>query len=165
LLLGALSLLAGSAAARIRSVERDQNAARHGREEDKPYAQPGDDVNLQLLWHDPKGRADVQRFFLGGCVNPPGDLYYGCFGQYGEKFAKGTLPPPGMGDTYQVSLPSDIISGRGPGEPGQPRYGLYIVFLRGLRRQDRLRDEPTDQRLWGPTGDLPRRERQAAWLE
>ncbi|HXK17559.1 MAG TPA: hypothetical protein VNG33_07145, partial [Polyangiaceae bacterium] len=35
---------------------------------DKPYAQPGDTVKLQMLWDDAKGRSDVQRLFLGGCV-------------------------------------------------------------------------------------------------
>src|SRR5262249_53747600 len=44
--------------------------------------------------------------------------------------AQGTLPPLGVGDTFDVQIPSDIISGRmGPFEPGQPRYGLYIVFF------------------------------------
>src|SRR4051812_49342976 len=101
-----------------------------GVKKDKPYAQPGDDVNLQLLWHDPKGRSDVQRMFLGGCINPAGDLYYACFPQYAQKALGGTLPTPGMGDTYGVTLPSDIISGReGSFQPGQPHYGLYIVFF------------------------------------
>jgi hypothetical protein len=101
-----------------------------GVKKDKPYAQPGDDVKLQLLWDDAKGRTEVQRVFVGGCINPPGDLYYGCFAQYGQKFADGTLPPPGMGDSYQVTLPQDIISGRGGTfQPGQPHYGLYIVFF------------------------------------
>jgi hypothetical protein len=99
-----------------------------GVKKDKPYAQPGDDVNLQLLWHDPKGR-DVQRVFLGGCVNPPGDLYYGCFAQYGQAAAQSGSLAIGIGDTFQVSLPSDIISSRPALEPGQPRYGLYIVFF------------------------------------
>src|SRR5258708_1863381 len=36
-----------------------------GVKKDKPYAQPGDDVNLQLLWHDPKGRDGIERVFVG----------------------------------------------------------------------------------------------------
>ena len=99
-----------------------------GVKKDKPYAQPGDAVNLQLLWHDPKGRsnAEVKRAFIGGCVNPPGDLYYGCFAQYGQT---SELPALGMGDTFQVTLPDDIISSRRDLEPGQTRYGVYIVFF------------------------------------
>lgn len=101
-----------------------------GLKKDEPYAQPGQTVNMQLLWHDAKGRSDIQRLFLGGCVNPPGDLFYGCFAQYGEYAARGELPPLGDQDTFQVTLPDDIISGRrGMVAPGQRRYGLYIVFF------------------------------------
>jgi len=93
---------------------------------DKPYAQPGETVNLQLLWHDPKGDREVQRAFIGGCINPPGDLYYGCFSQFSSQ----SDAPFGIGDTFSVTLPADIISGRpGTFEPGQPRYGLYMVFF------------------------------------
>ena len=100
-----------------------------GVKKDKPYAQPGDAVNLQLLWHDAKGRdeSEIQRAFIGGCINPLGDLYYGCFAQ--QSSAAGGLPPIGLGDDFQVTLPSDIISSRHDLEPGQPRYGLYIVFF------------------------------------
>src|SRR5829696_3283845 len=64
-----------------------------GVKKDQPYAQPGDEVNLQLLWHDPKRDREVQRAFIGGCVNPPGDLYYGCFEQYAKLTLRGeTLP-------------------------------------------------------------------------
>jgi len=99
-----------------------------GVKKDKPYAQPGDAVNLQLLWHDPQGRPDakLQRAFIGGCVNPPGDLYYGCFAQYGQA---GGIPPIGAGDSFEVTLPPDIISSRRDLEPGQKRYGVYIVFF------------------------------------
>ncbi len=101
-----------------------------GLKKDQPYAQPGEAVNLQLLWHDAKGRDDVQTLFIDGCVNPPGDLYYGCFAQYGEAAAKGTLPRIGTGDTFQVTLPPDIISSRlGQFDPGQIPYGLDIVFF------------------------------------
>lgn len=100
-----------------------------GVKKDKPYARPGDEVSLQLLWHDAKGRTDVQRAFIGGCVNPPGDLYYGCFAQYGQSAAQGQSPGFSTGDTFKVTLPSDIISSRPALEPGQPPYGLYIVFF------------------------------------
>lgn len=100
-----------------------------GVKKDKPYAQPGDTVSLQLLWHDPEGRSDVQRVFIGGCVNPPGDLYYGCFDAFARGSAAGDIPV-GFGDEFELTLPRDIISGRGgPLEPGQTRYGLYIVFF------------------------------------
>lgn len=101
-----------------------------GLQKDKPYAQPGETVKLQLLWHDAKGRDDVQTLFIDGCVNPPGDLYYGCFAQYGQAAAQGTLPRLGDKDTFEVTLPSDIISSRqSQVEPGQTPYGLDIVFF------------------------------------
>jgi hypothetical protein len=99
-----------------------------GVKKDKPYALPGEDVNLQLLWHDAKGPRDVQRAFIGGCVNPPGDLYYGCFAEYGRSAAAGELPELAGGDTFKVTLPKDIISSRA-GQEGQQQYGVYIVFF------------------------------------
>ena len=100
-----------------------------GVKKDKPYAQPGDEVNLQLLWHDPQDRP-VQRLFIGGCVNPPADLYYGCFQTYADLAAAGAIPEVGEGDSFKVTLPRDIVSGReGPVQPGQERYGVYIVFF------------------------------------
>src|SRR3954469_2920805 len=103
-----------------------------GVKKDKPYAQPGDTVNLQMLWTDPKCHAKVETAFIGGCVNPPGDLYYGCFDVFGGGAAPGGVPsvPFSFGDTFSLTLPKDIISGRqGPIRPGQARYGLSIVFF------------------------------------
>ncbi len=100
-----------------------------GVKKDKPYAQPGEDVSLQLLWHDAKGPRDVQRAFIGGCVNPPGDLYYGCFAEYGQSAASGQPPAFALGDTFSVTLPKDIISSRPAPDEGRERYGLYIVFF------------------------------------
>jgi hypothetical protein len=100
-----------------------------GVQKDKPYAQPGDTVNLQLLWHDPKGRSDVQRVFIGGCVNPPGDLYYGCYEAFARSQAAGNIPIA-FDDKFTLTVPDDIISGRGGSvEPGQTPYGVYIVFF------------------------------------
>jgi hypothetical protein len=95
---------------------------------DKPYAQPGETVKMQMLWHDAKGPRPVQRVFIGGCFNPPADLYYACFPQLAELAAEGTLPLS-AGDTFETSLPSDLISSRGAVDPGQDPYGLAIVFF------------------------------------
>jgi hypothetical protein len=96
---------------------------------DKPYAQPGETVKLQMLWHDAMGPRDVQRLFIGGCTNPPADLYYGCFPQIAELFSRGELKVE-SGDTFEVTVPTDVISSRsGPMEPGQEPYGLSVVFF------------------------------------
>jgi hypothetical protein len=126
LVTGLLSLVAGSGCGPQFDPSNEIKTLRVlGVKKDKPYAQPGDEVNLQLLWHDPKGRkdAEVQRAFIGGCINPLGDLYYGCFAQFGQSSTPGAVPI-GIGDTFKVTLPSDIISSRRDLEPGQPRYGL-----------------------------------------
>jgi hypothetical protein len=54
------------------------------------YPHPGETVNLTMLFWDGKrsqtGRSPVQVLWIGGdangwnCINPKGDLYYGCFG-------------------------------------------------------------------------------------
>jgi hypothetical protein len=130
LLCGALSLLAAVGCGPQFDPGNEITTLRVlGVKKDKPYALPGEEVSLQLLWHDPKGPRDVQRAFIGGCVNPPGDLYYGCFAQYGQNAAQGKVPELSLGDTFTVTLPPDIISSRPPLEPGQPPYGLYIVFF------------------------------------
>lgn len=100
-----------------------------GVKKDKPYALPGEEVDLQLLWYDAKGPREVQRAFIGGCANPAGDLFYGCFPQYAELAAKGQLTL-GDGDQFKVTLPDDIISSRADQiEPGQSASGLYIVYF------------------------------------
>lgn len=100
-----------------------------GVKKDRPYAQPGEEVNLQLLWHDAKGPRNVQRAFIGGCVNPPSDLYYGCFGEFAKSAAAGQVPELQFGDTFSVTLPKNIISSRPVPEEGRERYGVYIVFF------------------------------------
>ncbi|HEX2879082.1 MAG TPA: hypothetical protein VHO25_06060, partial [Polyangiaceae bacterium] len=52
-------------------------------QKDKPYARPGEDVRLQLLWHDgtDEPSREIQIQWLAGCYNPPGDLFAGCFAE------------------------------------------------------------------------------------
>jgi hypothetical protein len=61
-------------------------------QKDKPYAEPGDEVTLTMLWHDGSPEADdedrrVNITWLHACVNPPGDAYSGCFEQIGRRGA------------------------------------------------------------------------------
>ncbi|MBX3182421.1 MAG: hypothetical protein KIT72_08770 [Polyangiaceae bacterium] len=98
-----------------------------GVQKDKPYAKPGDDVTLSLLWHDSSEQAPrpVQVAWYSGCFNPPGDLYYGCF-----EALSGGGGNVGLGEQHTVSIPSDIISSRPPPrDPELVPYGLSYVFF------------------------------------
>jgi hypothetical protein len=110
-----------------------------GVNKDKPYPLPGEEVNLTLLWAD---RSDAVRnepvqvsWFMKGseaapkppCINPQGDLYYGCFQDLGPS-------SPGdpfihEGSTFHFTVPSDIVSKRPPPMAGQPAYGLVYAFF------------------------------------
>jgi hypothetical protein len=96
-------------------------------QKDEPYAKPGDTVNLTMLWQDAspkrldasgKPRA-IQIAWASGCINPPGDLYFGCFSR---------LSMAGLGPTFSVVIPpTDII--HPSNDPKQPPYGLEYVFF------------------------------------
>src|SRR5882672_2850613 len=63
-------------------------------QKDNPVPHPGDEVNLKLLYWDAKAQEgsprDIKVNFFP-CVNPPGDLYYGCFSNQ----MTSDLPPAG----------------------------------------------------------------------
>jgi hypothetical protein len=119
---------------------------------DKPYAKPGDKVELELLAYDgrPTKPTPMQIYWIPlPCFNPPRDLYYLCFAQAAQQAQQsagnggadagggaGFQLRPGAdvtdflptGPKYSVTLPADIISGHPP-TPGAPSpYGLGIVF-------------------------------------
>jgi hypothetical protein len=53
-------------------------------QKDEPYARPGSTVTLRMLWHDGSDDAgsaerNVRVSWFGGCFNPPGGAYYGCY--------------------------------------------------------------------------------------
>ena len=97
-------------------------------QKDKPYAQPGDTVNLQMLWEDASlnvGRP-VTIAWSAPCFDPPGDLYYLCFA---NKDLFGSSAPV-LGDSTSVTLLKEIISQRT--QPSQSRnapYGIAYVFF------------------------------------
>ena len=123
-----LSLLVGGGCAANFDTAATVNTLRIlGVQKDKPYAQPGDEVNLAALWIDANEEraGEVTFWWMAGCVNPPGDLYYRCFQDLDP--SKGTF---GTGNEFKVTIPEDIISSRPPPkDPGIVPYGIEYVFF------------------------------------
>lgn len=101
-----------------------------GVRKDKPYAVPGESVELTMLWGDPAGRQDLNRQWFPLCINPPGDLYYGCFADPTFLLADPSwlTDPAYKGDVFSAQVPSNIMEGREPA-PGQPRFGMIFSFF------------------------------------
>lgn len=104
-------------------------------ETDKPYAQPGDTLTLEMVYTDTKGDpADVQIVWLGGCYNPAGDTYYGCYSQFASALSDLDPTSPGVagllgfGKTFTFTLPEDLLTSR-KSAAGAPSYGLAYVFF------------------------------------
>ena len=111
------------------------------------YAKPNDEVTFKMTSYD--GYVDpanpdappraLQTVWLGGCFDPPGDAYYGCYQSLGAVLAQiqedqqgGKLPGPGslygVGDSFTMTLPPDIVSRR-PTPPFGSHYGIAYVFF------------------------------------
>ena len=99
-----------------------------GVQKDVPYAQPGETVNLQMLWQDASlqtGRA-IQIVWSPGCFNPPGDLYYACFANP-ETFGGMVKADPLNPERTSLEIPQDIVR-PSDGSNNAP-YGLTYVFF------------------------------------
>ena len=103
-------------------------------QKDVPYAQPGDTVNLQMLWQDASPLAGPDRkitiAWSPPCINPPGDLYYACFSDP-DTFGDMVKQDPASPEHTSFVVPSNIISERPPPADGSnnPPYGLSYVFF------------------------------------
>ncbi len=103
-------------------------------QKDAPYAKPGQDVELRMLYYDasPDAPRPIQVAWFSGCFDPPGDLYSGCFELLANEYG-GSLPPDaqvGSGERFTFTMPDDIISSRPPPlDQRQPPYGLAYVFF------------------------------------
>ncbi|WP_437736642.1 hypothetical protein [Sorangium sp. So ce1335] len=116
---------------------------------DKPYADPGEEVTFRIHYQDGLGGPEdgsrpVTVYWFGGCENPIGDDYYGCYPQFAELAEKfdawqragdptAPLPDlngvrPGIGDTYTIKIGEGILDGRVPPVSG-PAYGSAYVFF------------------------------------
>lgn len=104
-----------------------------GVEKDVPYAQPGQTVNLRMLWSDASLQRPrpVQVAWSPPCFDPPGDLYYACFADPSVFGGMLTLNQ----DTASFTMPTDIITGTkdqpraAPADPRNPQYGIAYVFF------------------------------------
>ncbi|WP_437602291.1 hypothetical protein [Sorangium sp. So ce590] len=119
--------------------------------ESSSYAYPGAQVTFRIHYQDglggpEEGSRPVSVYWFGGCENPIGDDYYGCYPQFAELAAKlqawqelgdPTLPlpalngvPPGIGDTYTITISDDILEGReAPATGGPPSGSAYVFFV------------------------------------
>jgi hypothetical protein len=97
-----------------------------------PYAQPGQTVNLQMLWQDasPFAGRDVAVAWSPPCFDPPGDLYYACFSD-SNAFGGMVRPDPNNPEHTSFEVPLDIISRRPPAGDGSNNapYGISYVFF------------------------------------
>jgi hypothetical protein len=107
---------------------------------DKPYAQPGEQVTFTISYADgasPSGAPQtrpIEILWLGGCTDPAGDEYYGCYSLFTGDGGTGPEGLPsdiivGSGESFTMTVPPGIITD--PPVPSKvPRtYGLAIVFF------------------------------------
>ncbi len=121
-----------------------------GLKADKPYAKPGDTVNLEILAVDrrPKQDREMRVYWVPlVCTNPLNDAYYACFlpgtqltdpqgAPLGAGSGGGGLAPGGgdvtsllpKGNTFSYVVPSNAVTSHKvvPGSTGP--YGISIVF-------------------------------------
>ncbi|MEP7127176.1 MAG: hypothetical protein ABJE95_39950 [Byssovorax sp.] len=114
------------------------------------YAHPDDEVTFEMTSYD--GFVDpanpdaptraLQTVWLGGCYDPDGDAYYGCYASLGPIVGKLSaaladfnagkplvLPEEiGLGNSFTTKLPTDIISRRPTPVIGS-HYGIAYVFF------------------------------------
>lgn len=143
---------------------------------DKPFAKPGDTVNLETLAVD--ARADQSRpmklFWIPvPCINPTRDLYYVCFAQFLNQSATGAsggtdsaassaaaLLTPGadltaflpQGPTFSFTMPTDAVSSHPPVEGALAPYGLAIFFNIACAGHVKLEQSSTDNPQNVPLG-------------
>ena len=108
-----------------------------------PYARPGSQVDLELLWSDTvPERAPPEIAWLAFCQNPPADLFESCFSQVptapdaaqlAQLAARASLPTAGAeraNDHFSFQTSPDIIRSRPPPKDRTTvPYGLdYVLF-------------------------------------
>jgi hypothetical protein len=104
-----------------------------GTQADKPYARPGDIVNLQVLAVDARSSRPQPMevfWFPDTCVDPVNDAYFNCYGALRERYPVNTDLSPQLhaGSTASFQMPPDAIA-RHQGPRGNVPYGVMVVFL------------------------------------
>lgn len=106
------------------------------------YARPGETVTFKMQYEDGREVDSDQSVtpvlvgWIGGCWNPPGNDYYGCYEVLGDKLQgldQGTLPPevafaPGLTE-FSVTVPTDVLDEVGEPDAGGPRVAQGFVFF------------------------------------
>ncbi|MDI1479217.1 hypothetical protein [Polyangium sp. y55x31] len=101
---------------------------------DKPYATPGDMVNLDVLAFDGrKEKAQPMRMFWipTVCTDPPEGAPYECYPAFASAFPRGEDLTPHLkeGTSFSLEVPEDLLGMPGPPGPGSaPFYKTLVVF-------------------------------------
>jgi hypothetical protein len=100
---------------------------------DKPYAKPGDTVNMTVLAFDGRASAPAPMgvwWIPQACFNPPGDDYYQCYASFGQMFQEGVDLTSQLtaGTTFSFQMPDDVISAH-QGRRSDDPYGIAVSFV------------------------------------
>ena len=101
---------------------------------DKPYAKPGDTVNMEVLAYDgrPAKAAPMKVYWIPvPCIDPPGDSYYACYPGFGVlPVGVDVGPLLTAGTTFSFTMPQDVITkhSKRSGAVDAVPNGLAVVF-------------------------------------
>jgi hypothetical protein len=111
---------------------------------ESPFASPGARPTLEMLTYDgsPRAPRPIRTLWIGGCLNPEGDLYYNCYPALHRTLAAVTdadllaeqVPAGvpggslGFGTTFQAVIPGDAITSRPQGPGVVSPYGVLFLF-------------------------------------
>lgn len=82
---------------------------------DKPYAKPGDVVNMEVLADDARAikRSPMNVWWVPiPCIDPPGDSYYACYPGFAARLKPGVDLTPVLteGTAFSFTMPADVIT-------------------------------------------------------
>jgi hypothetical protein len=98
---------------------------------DKPYAAPGDTVNMTVLAVDGRSSQPAPMnlyWFPTACIDPPGDAYSACFPALTQALRPGVDLGPGLtaGSSFSFAMPPTATTAHAA--TGGDPYGLAVVF-------------------------------------